>query len=69
MISNPRSRGAPIHWYGVPLFPADVPDNFDADPCTWYRYKDPRDIPERFWERYGISSGRRGRTVDPGATP
>jgi hypothetical protein len=53
----------------VPLFPADVPDNFDADPCTWYRYKDPRDIPERFWERYGISSGRRGRTVDPGATP
>lgn len=60
----------PIRWYGVPLFPADVPDDFDADPCTWYWYKDPGDIPERFWERYKMSSYRQGRRVDPGgATP
>ena len=25
------------------------------DPCTWYWYKDPAEIPERHWARYGLS--------------
>lgn len=23
-------------------------------PCRWFWYKDPADIPARFWERYGL---------------
>jgi hypothetical protein len=45
----------PIKWYGVPLYPSDPPQDFDRDPCTWYWYKDPADIPDRHWARYGLS--------------
>jgi hypothetical protein len=45
----------PIKWYGMPLYPSDPPEDFDRDPCTWYWYKDPADIPSRHWERYGLS--------------
>jgi hypothetical protein len=44
----------PIRWYGAPLYPSDPPKDFDHDPCTWYWYKDPGDIPERHWSRYGL---------------
>ena len=27
--------------------------DFERDPCVWHWYKDPADIPERHWERYG----------------
>jgi hypothetical protein len=37
------------------MYPSDPPDDFDRDPCTWYWYKDPADIPERHWARYGLS--------------
>jgi hypothetical protein len=43
----------PMDWYGYPLYPLDPPDDYHRDPCRWYWYKDPADIPERFWERYG----------------
>jgi hypothetical protein len=43
----------PIKWYGLPLYPSDPPDDYDRDPCTWYWYKRPADIPERHWARYG----------------
>jgi hypothetical protein len=43
----------PIRWIGHPVYPSDPPEDFDRDPCTWYWYKDPADIPERHWERYG----------------
>ena len=44
----------PINWIGYPVYPSDPPEDFDRDPCTWYWYKDPDDIPERHWKRYGL---------------
>ena len=44
----------PIQWIGYPVYPSDPPGDFDRDPCTWYWYKDPADIPDRHWERYGL---------------
>ena len=29
-------------------------DDFSRDPCVWYWYKDPADIPARHWERHGL---------------
>jgi hypothetical protein len=43
-----------ITWIGYPVYPSDPPADFDHDPCTWYWYKDPADIPDRHWERYGL---------------
>jgi hypothetical protein len=42
----------PMRWTGIPVYPSDPPDDFDRDPCTWYWYKDPADIPARFRARY-----------------
>jgi len=52
----------PIKWYGLPLYPEDPPEDFDRDPCVWYWYKDPEDVPEEYWTRHGLSktSGSRG---------
>jgi len=47
----------PLRWIGYPVYPSDPPDDFDRDPCTWYWYKDPADIPERFAARYGSPDG------------
>ena len=47
------NESMPIQWSGFPLYPSDPPEDYSTDPCTWYWYKDPRDIPERHWERYG----------------
>ena len=44
----------PIRWTGYPVYPSDPPDDFDRDPCVWYWYKDPADIPAAAsGERYG----------------
>lgn len=53
------NESMPIEWSGYPLYPADPPDDFHADPCTWYWYKDPDDIPERHWNRYGATKARK----------
>lgn len=45
----------PLKWYGLPLYPSEPPEDFDTDPCTWYWYKDPADVPELYWRRYDIS--------------
>jgi hypothetical protein len=45
----------PIRWIGHPVYPSGPPGDFHRDPCTWYWYKDPADIPARHWERYGMS--------------
>jgi hypothetical protein len=45
----------PIEWTGYPLYPLDPPGDYHTEPCRWYWYKDPNDIPDRFWERYGRS--------------
>jgi hypothetical protein len=42
----------PLRWYGTPLYPSEPPTDFDHDPCTWYWYKDPADIPDLYRERY-----------------
>ncbi len=44
----------PIRWTGLPVYPSKPPDDFDRDPCVWYWYKDPADIPAEHWERYGL---------------
>ena len=48
------NESLPIKWYGLPLYPSEPPKNFDDDPCTWYWYKDPQQIPDKYWERYGF---------------
>ena len=50
----------PIRWIGFPVYPSDPPEDFDHDPCTWYWYKDPADIPERHFGRYGLARGDGG---------
>ena len=47
------NESLPIQWSGYPLYPSDPPEDYSTDPCTWYWYKDPQDIPERHWRRYG----------------
>ena len=47
------SESLPIKWYGLPRYPSVAPVDFDHDPCVWYWYKDPADIPSHYWERYG----------------
>ena len=42
----------PIRWIGHPVYPSDPPKDFGHDPCTWYWYKDPADIPRRHFERH-----------------
>ena len=51
----------PIRWIGHPVYPSDPPEDFDRDPCTWYWYKDPADIPERHFSRHGLD----GATAEP----
>jgi hypothetical protein len=46
------NEALPIRWIGYPVYPSDPPEDFDRDPCTWYWYKDPADIPERHFARY-----------------
>ena len=40
--------------------PRDPPEDFDHDPCTWYWYKDPADIPDGTGERYGLDKEPQG---------
>lgn len=49
------NESMPIQWSGYPLYPCDPPQDYSSDPCTWYWYKDPDQIPERHWRRYGAS--------------
>ena len=49
------NEALPIRWIGHPVYPSDPPKDFDRDPCTWYWYKDPADIPARHYERHGLS--------------
>ena len=55
----------PIRWIGCPLYPSDPPDDFRRDPCAWYWYKDPTDIPDRHWQRHGLACEQAGG-VDAG---
>ena len=48
-----------MEWIGYPVYPSHPPGDFDHDPCTWYWYKDPADIPDEHWERYESTRHRR----------
>ena len=54
------NESLPIQWSGYPLYPCDPPEDYSKDPCTWYWYKDPDDIPERHYARYGAVKPGRG---------
>jgi hypothetical protein len=47
------NESLPLKWSGYALYPLDPPEDYATDPCRWYWYKDPADIPERFAKRYG----------------
>lgn len=49
----------PIEKYGHPMRITEDPKN-PGDPCVWYIYKDPKDIPAEYYERVG-------KTAPPGA--
>ena len=42
----------PIENFGYPNRITEYPEN-PGDPCTWYIYKDPDDIPEEYYKRIG----------------
>lgn len=42
----------PIENFGYPNRITEYPEN-PGDPCTWYIYKDPDDIPEEYYTRIG----------------
>jgi len=39
---------------GVPLFIIDPPEDVGISPCKTYVYKDPRDIPDVYYQRLGL---------------
>ena len=51
---EPVMEKASIEKTGVPLFVVDPPEKLGVDPCPTYLYKDPADIPERFYTRLGL---------------
>lgn len=51
---EPVMEKASIEKTGVPLFVVDPSERLGVDPCPTYLYKDPADIPERFYSRLGL---------------
>jgi hypothetical protein len=43
----------PIEWVGYPINPMEPPKSAE-DPCIMYYYKNPNEIPEKYWERYKL---------------
>jgi len=43
----------PIEWIGYPINPMEPPQKAE-DPCIMYYYKDPKNIPAKYWERYNL---------------
>ncbi|MBV9940020.1 MAG: hypothetical protein JO150_16060 [Acidobacteriaceae bacterium] len=56
----------PIEHFGYPNRITQYPEN-PGDPCTWYIYKDPDDIPEEYYERIGKTKPPRRATAQPGS--
>ena len=52
---EPVMERASIEATGVPLFVVDPSDRLGEEPCRTYLYKDPAKIPERFYERLGLT--------------
>ena len=47
----------------LPRLPERPARRLRSRPCTWYWYKDPADIPERHWQRYGLTRSEGGADV------
>ena len=56
---EPIMERASIEREGVPLFLVDPSDDLGRTPCRTYLYKDPADIPERFYTRLGLTKPKR----------
>lgn len=44
----------PIEKSGYPIWVIDVPEKVGESPCKYYIYKDPDNIPARYYQRYGL---------------
>ena len=56
----------PIEHYGYPNRITEYPEN-PGDPCLWYIYKDPDDIPEQYYTRIGKTKpARRAASTELG---
>ncbi|MDJ0851765.1 MAG: hypothetical protein QNK04_25590 [Myxococcota bacterium] len=51
---EPVMERASIRSTGAPLFVVDPSDHLGEEPCRTHLYKDPADIPERFYRRLGL---------------
>ena len=56
---EPVMERSSIRETGVPLFVVDPPERLGETPCPTYLYKDPADIPERFYRRLGLKKPKR----------
>lgn len=57
---EPIMERASMQKTGVPLFVVDPPEDLGRSPCPTYLYKDPADIPERFYTRLGLEKPKSG---------
>lgn len=44
----------PIEKLGYPLWVTEIPDKIGYKPCKYHIYKDPDNIPAKYYERYGL---------------
>jgi len=58
---EPVMEKASIEATGVPLFVVEPSEHLGEEPCRTYLYKDPADIPERFYTRLGLSKPSSGK--------
>jgi hypothetical protein len=52
---EPVMERASIEATGVPLFIVEPSERLGEEPCLTYLYKDPANIPERFYTRLGLA--------------
>ena len=52
---EPAIEIASIRKTGVPMFIVEPSENLGVDPCKTYLYKNPADIPDRFYERLRLN--------------
>lgn len=51
---EPAMEKASIEETGVPLFVIELSERLGQEPCLTYMYKDPADIPEKYYTRVGL---------------
>jgi len=51
----------PIEDTGYPIWVIEPPDEFGKQPCRYYMYKDPDNIPAKYYERYGLKKPEKSK--------